>query len=231
MTEPLVVLPAFMCDVRLFWPVMPALARDRAVIVPPLTGAERVEDLASQVLSALPGRVALWGVGFGGIVAMDVLRRAPERVGRIMLMDTTPLPESPQAAAAREPQMIAARAGRLTEMVTQAGPGQALAAGPGRLSVQAALREMSEDLGADVFVRQSRALQRRKDQQATLRKVRQPAWVVCGAQDGLYSPKRHHFMAELIEGAQLEVIESAGHLPPLEQPDEVLRIVRDWLAA
>jgi pimeloyl-ACP methyl ester carboxylesterase len=37
-------------------------------------------------------------------------------------------------------------------------------------------------------------------------------------------------MAELMPQATLEVIEKAGHLPPLEQPDATRTAVLDWLA-
>jgi pimeloyl-ACP methyl ester carboxylesterase len=89
--------------------------------------------------------------------------------------------------------------------------------------------DMAEALGPDVFVRQSRALQRRRDQQGTLRKCKVPTLVLCGAHDALCPIKRHTFMAELIPYAQLKVIETAGHLPTLEAPEETTLALRDWL--
>ena len=41
--------------------------------------------------------------------------------------------------------------------------------------------------------------------------------------------KRHEVMAELIPFARFVVIEGAGHLPPLEQPEAVTQALRDWL--
>jgi len=41
--------------------------------------------------------------------------------------------------------------------------------------------------------------------------------------------KRHGFMAELIPYARLEVIEGAGHLAPLEQPEAVTMALRGWI--
>ena len=73
-------------------------------------------------------------------------------------------------------------------------------------------------------------MQRRKDQQATLRRCKVPALVLCGAHDTLYPVKRHEFMAELIPYAQLCVLENSGHLPMLEQPDETTAALREWLA-
>jgi pimeloyl-ACP methyl ester carboxylesterase len=84
-------------------------------------------------------------------------------------------------------------------------------------------------LGAETFVRQSRAMQRRPDQQKVLRQFRAPAMVICGAHDTLTPPRRHAFLAELIPNARLEIIDDAGHLPPVEAPGAVTGALREWL--
>lgn len=229
MAEPLVLLPGMMCDARLFAPQINDLSRDTAVMVAPITQGERVEEIASGLLDVLPARFALAGLSMGGIVAMELLRRAPERITRIALMDTNPLAETPQTAAAYEPMIIGARAGRLDEVLRGFMRADFLAPGPQRLAVLNRVFEMGRDLGPEVLIRQVRALQRRRDQQATLRKCKVPALILCGAHDRLTSPKRHAFMAELMPSARLEVIEDAGHLPTLETPEAVTEALRHWM--
>ena len=229
MGEPIVFLPGMMCDARLFAPQLSALSREHVVCVAPITGGERIEEIASGLLDALPRRFALVGHSMGGIVAMEILRRAPERIARIALMDTSPLAETPQGAAAMEPLVIRARTGRLDEALREMLRPEHLAPGPGRAAAMGAYIEMSRDLGADIFIRQLRALQRRRDQQPALRRCKVPALVVCGEHDGLTTPKRHAFMAELIPYARFEMIGAAGHLPTLEAPDLVTDALRDWL--
>lgn len=230
MTEPLVLLPGMMCDARLYWPQITDLSRDHAVMVAPITEGERIEEIASALLDALPVKFALAGLSMGGIVAMELLRRAPERITRIALMDTNPLAETPQSAAAYEPMIIGARSGRLDEVMRGFMRPDYLAPGPGRMAVLAQVFAMAQDLGPEVMIRQVRALQRRRDQQPTLRRCKVPALVLCGAQDTLTPLKRHAFMAELIPYARLEVIEDAGHLPTLEAPEAVTRALRAWMA-
>jgi pimeloyl-ACP methyl ester carboxylesterase len=229
MSEPLVLLPGLMCDARVFMPQLTDLARDHAVTVAPVGGAERVEEIASILLSLLPAKFALAGHSFGGIVALEVLRRAPGRVTRIALMNTTPLPESPDYAASREPRLVAARAGRLIEMIREELPLSSLAPGPGRGDVMALVEDMADHLGVQTYVRQTRALQRRRDQQSTLRTIRQPALILTGAYDRLTPVKRHEVMADMIPSARLRVIEEAGHMPMLETPEELNAILREWM--
>ena len=230
MNEPVVFLPGLMCDARLFGPQIAELSSDRAVMCAPISQGERIEEIASDLLDVLPTKFALAGLSMGGIVAMEILRRAPERVTRIALMDTNPLPETPQAAAAREPQIIGARSGRLSEVMREEMKPNYLAPGPQRVDVLNLVMDMAAIMGPEVFVRQSRALQRRRDQQSTLRKCKVPALVLCGEHDALCPVKRHVFMAEIIPYAELKVISNAGHLPTLENPDATTEALYEWLA-
>lgn len=229
MAEPLVFLPGMMCDARLFGPQIAALSPDFSIMVCPVTRGDRIEEIASGLLDELPPRFALAGLSMGGIVAMELLRRAPNRVTRLALMDTNPLAETPQVAAAREPQIVKVRAGRMLDVMRDEMKPTYLAPGPYRGEVLELVMDMARALGPDIFVRQSRALQRRRDQQSTLRKCKVPTLILCGAHDALCPVKRHTFMAELIQGAQLRVLDNAGHLPTLEAPDETTAALRDWM--
>jgi pimeloyl-ACP methyl ester carboxylesterase len=229
MAEPLVFLPGMMCDARLFGPQIAELSADHCVTVAPVTQGERIEEIASGLLDQLPARFALAGLSMGGIVAMELLRRAPDRITRIALMDTNPLAETPPVAAAREPQIVGVRTGRLEQVMRDEMKPHYLAPGPHRAEVLDLVMDMALTLGADTFVRQSRALQRRRDQQGTLRKCKVPTLVLCGAHDALCPVKRHTFMAELIPYAKLVILENAGHLPTLETPAETTQALRDWL--
>lgn len=229
MAEPLVFLPGMMCDARLFGPQIAELSSEFSLMVSPVTRGERIEEIASGLLDELPNRFALAGLSMGGIVAMELLRRAPDRITRLALLDTTPLAETPQAATAREPQIVKVRAGRLGQVIREDMLPNYLGPGPYRNEISELVLDMADALGPDVFVCQSRALQRRRDQQGTLRKCKVPTLVLCGEHDALCPVKRHTFMAELIHGAELRILEGAGHLPTLETPAETTQALRDWM--
>jgi len=112
----------------------------------------------------------------------------------------------------------------------EAVPGDALAPGPGRAGVRDQMMEMARDAGVDQFQRQSRALQRRPDQQGTLRRVAVPAMAICGLHDRIFPPRRHQLMADLMPNAIAVGLEEAGHLPTLEQPGQVCAALDHWLA-
>lgn len=229
MGEPLVVIPGLMADARTFLPQIVGLGTSRAMHLCLPTQGDTVESMSAAVLATAPPRFALLGHGLGGDVALDLLRRSPDRVTRVVLMATDPLSEAPQAAAAREARIVAARSGRLAEAMLGEIPAASLADTPWRDDVLALVRDMALGLGEGVFVRQSRALQRRPDQQKTMRNVKVPALILGGAADTLVPLRRLEFTAGLMPFATLQIIADAGHLAMLEQPETVTAAIAAFL--
>lgn len=229
MVEPLVLLPGMMCDARLFGPQIAELSADTAVTVAPITLGDRIEETASSLLDQLPKRFALAGLSMGGMVAMEILRRAPDRVTRLALIATSPLAETPVDAANREEDIVKVRSGRLDEIMRKRFHVETFAPGPYRSEIIEMVMDMAQTLGEGVYVRQSRALQRRKDQQATLSRCRVPTLVLCGAHDVICPVKRHEAMAELAPHAELHVLQDSGHYLTLEQPGDATAALRAWM--
>lgn len=231
MVEPLLFLPGMMCDARLFAPQIAAQSATRAVMVAPLTGADTMGALAAGVLAQAPPRFALAGLSMGEIVAMEMICQAPERITRLALLDTNPLPDPPEKAPLRHDQVDRVRAGGLRAIMREEMKPNYLSDGPRTGAILDLCMAMAEALGPEVFARQSRAIETRPDQTETLRRVAVPALVLCGKADQLCPPARHRYMADLIPGATLYIIPGAGHLPTLEQPDLTGGALATWLAA
>lgn len=230
MAEPIVLLPESMCDARLYWDALARFSGRHAVQFIPLTSAMTVAELAQSVLRDAPARFALAGLGLGGAVALEVARCAPQRLHRLALISTDPLAETPQIAGARELRILAAQSGRLEEAMALDIPDAALAPGPGRPAVRRLLGEMVQSLGRDVYIRQARAMQKRPDQQKTLRRLLLPSLILCGLHDSVVLPRRQQFTAELMPRARYVALEHAGHLPPIEHPEETAAAIADWLS-
>lgn len=223
---PLIFLPGMMCDARLFAPQIAAFGGAQCA---DLSQHDSVQAMAAQVLSDAPAHFALAGLSMGGIVAMEVLRQAPDRVARLALMDTNPLAEAPEVQAGRAAQIARAEAGELLPMMRDtflprytAQPDPAIAA---------TCLHMAELLGPEIFARQSRALRDRRDQCDTLRGYGGPALILTGAEDQLCPRDRHDLMARLLPRATYRIIEGAGHLPTLERPTETTEALYQWLTS
>jgi pimeloyl-ACP methyl ester carboxylesterase len=226
---PVVLLPGMMCDARLWGPVMGAFAA-RAVLHAPLAEADTTAALAAGVLRLAPPRFALAGLSMGGIVAMEVLAQAPERVERLALLDTNARAELPEVRARRGPQIERALAGGLRAVMRDEMKPNYLAEGPEKARILELCMEMALSLGPGVFERQSRALRDRPDRQAALAAFHGPALVLMGQEDRLCPRDRHDLMHALMPQSRLVVVEGAGHLPPLEQPAATTAALVEWLS-
>jgi pimeloyl-ACP methyl ester carboxylesterase len=228
MHDPLILIPGMMSDARLFGQQIIDLSRGRAVTVAlPHPGAT-IEDISAAILAVAPARFALAGLGLGAHVALDMMRREMGRVVRVAFLSADPLGETPDAAAQREKRMVLARTGRLSQAMADEVPPPALADTPARDDILALVDDMAQCLGEEVFIAQSRALQRRRDQQKTLRRAAMPALILAGAKDGLVTPRSQAFMADLMPTARVQIIANAGHFLPLEQPAAVTRALENF---
>ena len=230
MKEPVVLIAGFMADARVFMPQIVHLGRDRPVTLLTLGMAETVEKLALTMAAHLPGRAALIGHGLGGNVAIELLRRRPEAISRIALISTNPLPETPEQVAAEEALVVAAKTGHLADCIARLVPEAALFDAPWRGEILALVQDMAATLGLDQFLRQLRAMQRRPDQQRTLRQANVPTLILTGAHDRIVPPRRAEFLAGLMPQGCLEIIPEAGHLPQLEQPEAVTEVLETFLS-
>ncbi|MDA7809283.1 alpha/beta hydrolase [bacterium] len=217
----LVLLPGMMCDGRLFQHMPPHLCLA-------ISQHDTVEALAADVLEQAPATFALGGLSMGGIVAMEVIRQAPDRVTHLCLMDTNSEAETDQIKAMRQPQIEKALAGQLDSVMRNEMKPNYLAHGPRRADVLDLCMEMAQDLGPEVFARQSAALRDRPDQKQTLQDWDKPTLILTGAQDRLCPLHRHELMAELMPQATLTIIPDAGHLPTLERPNATRAALVRW---
>ena len=104
-----------------------------------------------------------------------------------------------------------------------------LSKGPRREAVLKTCMDMALDLGPEVFIRQSHALMDRVDQTKTLENINVPTLIMCGRDDTLCPISRHELMHRLVPNSTLDIIENAGHLPTLEQPEKTNESLNKWL--
>ena len=218
-----------MCDARLFSPQIESLSAHSTIQVATINAHDTIGALAAEILDQAPSRFALAGVSMGGIVAMEVFAQAADRIDRLALMDTNPLAEPSEKRLNRDRQIEKVEAGGLKQVIQEEMKPYYLTDTPDRQRLLDLCLDMALQQGKEVFVRQSKALRDRKDQQETLRRVDIPTLVLCGEDDQLCPIERHELMHGLIPGSELRIIGGAGHLPTLEQPAQVSEALNRWL--
>ena len=226
--NPVVLIPGMMCDARM-WGSIPAALHPRRVINAIPDDADSIPALADAILRRSPPRFALAGLSMGGIVAMEIVARAPERVERLALLSTNPRAELPEMQARRQPQIDRALSGELASVMGDDMIPNYLAPHPDPAPILDLCMDMALTLGPQVFARQSRALRDRADRQAALASFTGPALVLAGTEDRLCPRDRHDLMHRLMPQSRLVMIPGTGHLPPLEKPQEPTAALHRWL--
>jgi pimeloyl-ACP methyl ester carboxylesterase len=226
---PLVLLPGTLCDARLWSHPQTYLSDVAQVSVGELSGDNTVSGIARLVLATAPPRFALAGLSLGGIVALEIMRQAPERVTRLALLNTNARPMRVSQVKVWTDRMERARAGQLAAVVEEilpewfgAGRGQ-----PGAWWTTA--EQMARSFSAEVFIQQAQANVGRVDSRPGLAHIACPTLVVAGREDNLCPLELHEEMAAAIPGATRVVVEQCGHLSALEQPQAVTALLRHWL--
>jgi pimeloyl-ACP methyl ester carboxylesterase len=215
------------------------LARHWRVVVPRHPGfgnSERpdgfrtVDDLAYLYLDLLErqdfGRATLVGSSFGGWIALEMCVRCLERIDRLVLIDSVGV-----KYGGREERDIAD---------IYALPNAELLRrtffDPGRTAPDYA--SLSDDeLGAIARDRQATALYGWRPYmhdpglRQWLHRVRVPALVIWGENDGIVTQDYGRKLCRSLPNARFEPIREAGHHPQVERPDEVADAIGRFASA
>jgi pimeloyl-ACP methyl ester carboxylesterase len=215
--EPVVLLPGMLGSDALWEGVAPALAEHAAVRFARIDFDDSIEAMASTVLAAAPERFALAGHSLGGIVALEIVRQAPERVTRLALLNASARPANDAQLA----MWASMRDGDFGEVVK----GFVAANGGPPDTVEA----MALAVGPRGRGRQRGGAAARPDSRPSLGSIRVPTLVLTGADDAICPRELQEELVAGIPQARHVVVDGAGHMAPLDAPADVAAHLTDWL--
>jgi len=175
-------------------------------------------------------QVVVCGLSMGGYIAFELLRQVPKRIRALILCNTKAVADTPEGKRGRD-----ALAGRAQKEGARVVAGElvpkllARATAERQPDVVREVTEMIERQSVAGIVGELRALRDRPDSTPVLARIRVPVLVVAGDDDQLIPAAVMQEMAGTVPGARFVVIPGAGHLPPLEQPAALNRILADFL--
>lgn len=192
--------------------------------------------MAEQVLASAPASLLLAGHSMGGRVALEILRRAPQRVAKLMLLDTGCEPRASGELGERETEqrqrLVALAYGEgMRRMAREWLRGMLPESRWNDEVLLESVLAMVERKTPQIHAAQIRALLTRPDASAMLPGISCPTLLLCGREDRWSPLARHEQMAARIPGARLAVIEGAGHMTTMERPESVSAAMRDFLCA
>jgi 3-oxoadipate enol-lactonase len=240
---PVVLLHPFPANHEFWLPVAKMLALRYRLIMPDLRGhgesslgsgpatmPKHAADIARVLDDAGVDRAPLIGVSIGGYAIFEFWRRFRDRVTALALCNTKAKADTPDARAYR--LQVAAD-------VLQRGTGPFFESMPQKLLgettrrsrpdlVEGALR-MMRTMSAENVAGVQIGMADRSDSASTLKTITVPTLIITGAEDILTGVPEAELMKQNIPGSQMKVVAKAGHYSPWEQPEEVGRLLRQFL--
>ena len=231
MSEPLhtVLIPGLLCSARLYAEQAPALWRLGSLSIADHRRDGDLPAIARRLLATAPPRFALVGLSMGGYIAFEVLRQAPERVQRLVLLDTTARGETAEQTRNRRALIDLAQSGSFAQVPDRLFPLYVHRRRHSDAALRELLGQMADETGAEAFVRQETAIMNRPDSRPGLSAIRCRTTVIVGEGDELTPPEMAREIASGIPGAQLIEIADCGHLLIGERPDVCARLALDFL--
>ncbi len=226
---PLVLVPGLISSPRIYAPVIPALWRLAPVMVANHIRDDSMAAIARRILAEAPPRFALAGHSMGGYIAFEIMRQAPERVGRLALINTQARPDMPEASARRRTMITRAKDGDYHTVVDELFSGFVHPSRRDDPRLRQMVHDMAEEVGVLGFIRQLTAIMARPDSRPTLTAIRCPTLVLTGDTYTTSPNSLSKEMADGIDGSWMVVLENCGHLPQPEQPEETAQALMEWL--
>ncbi|MDX3537808.1 alpha/beta fold hydrolase [Streptomyces sp. MB09-01] len=193
--------------------------------------ADLADDLASLLASLGIEQVVVGGVSMGGQIAMELRLRHPGLVRALVLSDTSPVPETDDGKKLRREtaERLVAEGLRpyAEEVIDKMLAPYNVTGMPEAAARVSAMMCATDPQGAAAALR-GRA--ERPDYRPVLAETEEPCLVLVGADD-VYTPVAEaEALHALLPNAVLTVIEGAGHLPGVEQPEAFNRALLEFLA-
>lgn len=240
---PVVLLHAFPLSSAMWLAQREGLAATCRVITPDLRGfggsllgddEPSMDAMADDVARVLDAegveRAVVGGQSMGGYVTMAFCRRHPDRVTGVILADTKAGADTEQARQNRERiavQVLADGTGVLVEEVLPTLLGATTK--ERRAMVFGRVRGLVQSAPPGAVAWAQRAMAGRPDSFGTLAALKVPALVIVGEEDELAPVSDAEAMLRAVPDGRLAVIEQAGHLSAVEQPEAFNRAVADFV--
>lgn len=165
-------------------------------------------------------RAVLTGVSMGGAIAQTMELEFPERVMGLGLVGTgAKLRVAPAFLQGLATDFENTARVLVTNYFASGAPDELINASAAALLATGAQTAFNDFTACDAF-----------DVRERLGEIRAPTFIVCGREDKMTPPKYSEFLAQNIAGAELHILENAGHMVMLEQATAFNRILGEWMA-
>ncbi len=186
-------------------------------------------DLHSFIAALGLRNVVLCGISMGGYIALRAIEQNAAPIAGLILCDTTSRPDTDEAKLARFAGIESIVAGEKEAYADKSIERLFAPANGSRPELTGPVRKMIIDTPDNVISSTLLALASRTDTTPLLDRLAIPVLIIHGEEDAIIRPEQAEALHKSIKGSALKRISGAGHLPPIEQPGVVNRVIAEFL--
>jgi pimeloyl-ACP methyl ester carboxylesterase len=222
-----ILIPGLLCDAFVWEPLVKRI--EGVARVADLSTQDDITTMAKDCLAIVKGKLKVAGHSMGARVAIEMVRLEPERIERMILLDTGIHPLKEGELEKREEIVRFAYDKGMQTLAERWLRGMVYEPNQQDVKLMSDLTNMVLRKNPELHERQISALINRPDALNYLHQISCPVLLIVGRQD-MWSPvSQHEKMLNLLSNAKLEIIEDAGHFAPVEKPELVSEICSRFL--
>lgn len=190
------------------------------------------DDLLTFMYKLHIEKAIICGLSMGGYIALNAMKRFPGHFEALILCDTQCIADSPAVKEKRYKVIDDINVNGVKNF------NEEFIKSVFHKDTLSNKKELVETLRTVVFANSQQiitaglvALAERSETCSTLGAIDIPTLIICGREDEVTPLAQSDFMHQLIEGSIMHVIDDAGHVSNLEQPDEFNQQLLDFLTA
>lgn len=187
-----------------------------------------IGDIAEAAKDSLPERFSLVGFSMGGYVALELMRIIPEKIKKLVLINTSAKPISRKGLDERERSIWLIKKRKFDVLINKIFKKSFYSVRQYNV-FSSFLIEMANEIGADNYINQLNSIINKPNHCEVLRNIQCPSLIMFGKNDCIMPIDGSYHLAENIENSTLVSIDECGHMMPLEKHEEMTRIIYEWL--
>ena len=229
----LVFLTGLLCDERIWRAVTKELSASFNTSIVAFKGCHSIGQMAEKVMAhiarATLAPCVVVGHSMGGRVALEVYKQAPQIISALGLFNTGVHPVNESEKRIRQKLVDSATSEGLGSLATSWLYPMVNQANHHKQELMTSLVQMLQTYSLEEYLWQIEALLTRPNAQEVLELIDVPTLLLSGKHDTHSPPAQHLQMQKYIKNSQFVNIENAGHMAPVECPNEVAEIISSWI--
>ncbi|CZL29414.1 alpha/beta fold hydrolase [Legionella pneumophila] len=190
--------------------------------------SDSITEMANRFVSSAPKKFTLIGFSMGGYVALELYRHIPDKIEKLILINSAAKLVSEKGQLERERSLDLMDKGKFDFLIKLIFKNSIYNKEKHNVLLPLA-QEMAQEVGVENYKNQLNAILNKPDHSPLLSLIECPTLLIASKQDNVMPVERSEHMAKNIKRSELIYVEQCGHMAMLEQPDKINQIMAGWL--